>query len=1151
MKHYRKLLSLLLIICISMTMLTGYIPVNAVTPATETPSENITPFELPDIVDAAEAEEKGYIGRIKTEEKDLYTFVFANGDGTNTMRVYGHPVKYVAKDGTIRDISLDVQAKDDGGFVTADHEIITTFEKALTDGISMVYDDVEVTLIPKLGLGKVPAATLDSNNKVVTYKMNDVTSFVYELTYAGFKEDIVVKEYTGQTEYEFTLYTNGLTLCKGNESYYLADSDGNRKATIGDIIVFTADERNNTMGRMTYETVRANQEYVLTIHLDAEYLADEKTAYPIRIDPTIEINYDNNGAGAIEDITINSLQGSDGSSRSLFVGRRETYGLSRVLMKFPNLSLNGISANQITSATVELRDLICQGDEDITVECCIYNTSAPAWVEDETTSWQSVGSSYVGSLLDSHVISYGEGNVVGEQHRYSFDILTAAKAWANGTEDPNKGLVFKANDSFESQTGDDIKTWYKTFASYNRSDCWPSLCITHVSKVTLNSANTSIFEGGTRTLVATTTPAGQNVSWTSSNNAVATVSQSGVVTANKAGIATVTASTADGGTASCNIYVYIDDGVYYIQNYFTHYYLHVANNPSTSTPNVYQFSKYTETANLAYRLKQMWKIKYLGEGRYSIRPMYKLPMALEVTGNNADVYRIGTKDTLTGVPVYAQWTIEWCSTGYVFKKDGSNGCALQVENASTILGANVIVGTYSESFTRNRWILEEVTSPPTGVMLYDTSTGYRATNSTEYVAPGEIRSLDNFCLEAVFFSGTSINQEFHWESSNDMVAKINSSNGLITGQTPGTATITGRKRYGGIDYCASYTIIVTEIPNGSYFLENKQTGYYADIEGPTMSPGTIIHQWSFHGGTSQKWFFSHLEDGYYAIKSSNSSSAYYMGVINDSSELDIDVVLRTGSINDGMKWKIEKTANGAYKIIPKTGESRGYILATTTSDSENGHKLVQGAYVDNNSYRDEWYLLKTIKQYSQVSLEYAQAISFNTIVQRHYKSNYNAYGSTYTSITKNTFINEMTGVPYFGGMLHGGAVEDKLRISSSEILTLADITALPNTCFSSVKLIILTSCYSGRSNGFVDTLISKGVDVVIGFKGDIEQTTSAFWTQCFIFALTQGNTVQNSIYYANAELQREYEDTLYEQCIPLIIDGIETGTSDLNSIPFP
>ena len=642
MKHYRKLLSLLLIICISMTMLTGYIPVNAVTPATETSLESLTPFELPDIVDTAEAEEKGYIGRVKTEEKDLHTFVFANGDGTNTMRVYSHPVKYVAKDGTIRDISLDVKAKADGGFVTADHEIITTFEKTLADGISLAYDDVEVTLIPKLGLGKVPAATLDSNNKVVTYKMNDITSFVYELTYAGFKEDIVVKEYTGQTEYEFTLYTNGLTLCKGNESFYLADSDGNWKATIGDIIVFTADERNNTMGSMTYETVRANQEYVLTIHLDAEYLADEKTAYPIRIDPTIEINYDSNGAGAIEDITINSLQGSDGSSRSLFVGRRDTYGLSRVLMKFPNLSLNGISANQITSATVELRDLICQGDEDITVECCIYNTNAPAWVEDETTSWQSVGSSYIGSLLDSHVISYGEGNVAGEQHRYSFDILTAAKAWANGTEDPNKGLVFKANSTFENQTGDAIKTWYKTFSSYNRGDYQPSLCITYRAIIDVSVDATYLLVGGTRQVYCSTSPSGLSVSWSSNNTSIATVNSSGLVTGVSEGTVKITATYTDnsaGTTSSDYVYLYVKDSIgiknninYYVMNYSSMRYLSLETASDSNLTNVYTRARSTSTLS-------QWKTEKQTDGTFQLVSVYSSTgKVLDKTGTNIDIY---------------------------------------------------------------------------------------------------------------------------------------------------------------------------------------------------------------------------------------------------------------------------------------------------------------------------------------------------------------------------------------------------------------------------------------------------------------------------------------------------------------------------------
>ena len=808
MKHYRKLLSLLLIICISMTMLTGYIPVNAVTPTPEPPLESITPFELPDIVDAAEAEEKGYVGRVKTEEKDLYTFVFANGDGTNTMRVYGHPVKYVAKDGTIRDISLDVKAKADGGFVTTDHEIITTFEKTLTNGVSLTYNDVEVTLVPKLGLGKSPTATLDSNNKMVTYKMNDVTSFVYELTYAGFKEDIVVKEYTGQTEYEFTLFTNGLTLCEEYGSYHLADAEGNVEATIGDIIVFTADERNNTMGSMTYETVRANQEYVLTIHLDADYLADEDTVYPIRIDPTIEINYDNNGAGAIEDITINSLQGSDGSSRSLFVGRRETYGLSRVLMKFPNLSLDGIYSGSIISASVELRDLICQGDEDITVECRIYNKNAPAWTEDETTSWQSVGTSYVGSLLDSHVISYGEGNVAGEQHRYSFNILNAVIAWAIGTEDPNKGLVFKANESFENQTGDDIKTWHKTFAAYNRSDYRPSLSIKYSTIFSLDYSVISIPEGESRILGANTNPSGQTVTWTTSNSTIATVSTSGVVTAKKAGTVTITASMIDADNvqhfATCTVYVYIPNGVYYIQNLNSNYYLHVENGGIANLTNVCQHSKYSDSKRNDHRIRQMWKTYYLGDGRYSIRPMNKLDKGLDVTSGNVDIYTIGTSDALESVPYYGEWTISWYSTGYVFKNNGDDSKTMQIENSSTLSGANVVVSAYSTS-KNCRWGLTKVSSPPAGAYLYDTAKESIVSTATRDIYVGSTNNLSTLQLCAVAYSGTRISQSFTWSSSNNAIATVDS-NGAVTGVSSGKATISGQVYRDGEYHRVNYTI---------------------------------------------------------------------------------------------------------------------------------------------------------------------------------------------------------------------------------------------------------------------------------------------------------------------------------------------------------
>ena len=68
-----------------------------------------------------------------------------------------------------------------------------------------------------------------------------------------------------------------------------------------------------------------------------------------------------------------------------------------------------------------------------------------------------------------------------------------------------------------------------------------------VPDLTLNRANLSLVEDDTFTLVATTSPAGQTVTWTSSDDTKASVAN-GVVTAEGAGSATITASMTYGGT---------------------------------------------------------------------------------------------------------------------------------------------------------------------------------------------------------------------------------------------------------------------------------------------------------------------------------------------------------------------------------------------------------------------------------------------------------------------------------------------------------------------------------------------------------------------------------------------------------------------------
>ncbi len=79
-----------------------------------------------------------------------------------------------------------------------------------------------------------------------------------------------------------------------------------------------------------------------------------------------------------------------------------------------------------------------------------------------------------------------------------------------------------------------------------------------VTGVTLNKTTTSIEIGKTDTLVVAITPAdatNKAITWSSSNIGVATIDANGIVTGKAAGTATITATTANGKTATCVVNV--------------------------------------------------------------------------------------------------------------------------------------------------------------------------------------------------------------------------------------------------------------------------------------------------------------------------------------------------------------------------------------------------------------------------------------------------------------------------------------------------------------------------------------------------------------------------------------------------------------------
>ena len=127
--------------------------------------------------------------------------------------------------------------------------------------------------------------------------------------------------------------------------------------------------------------------------------------------------------------------------------------------------------------------------------------------------------------------------------------------WGTATYD---GSEYK---SYSSAPTGYAKPSTDTINGYNSGGSSDPVAVTGVS---LNKNSTSIQAGSSETLTATVVPnnaTNQNVTWTSSDESVATVSNSGLVSGIAEGSATITVRTSDGGyTASCTVTVTASSG---------------------------------------------------------------------------------------------------------------------------------------------------------------------------------------------------------------------------------------------------------------------------------------------------------------------------------------------------------------------------------------------------------------------------------------------------------------------------------------------------------------------------------------------------------------------------------------------------------------
>ena len=304
-----------------------------------------------------------------------------------------------------------------------------------------------------------------------------------------------------------------------------------------------------------------------------------------------------------------------------------------------------------------------------------------------------------------------------------------------------------------------------------------SCTTTTVKSVTINQSDFSLDVSNgaaTKKLTATTDPAGAAVTWSSSDDSVASVASDGTVTAKKAGTATITA-TAGGKSGSIKVTV-TDSG---------------------SQGGGSQGGGTTTSSNYLYVKKPAgWKSVYAyiynGEGS-SATSNAKWPGEAMTSMTTADscasagTYRIKVPDLGTG------------TYRVIFSDNGSNSNRYP---ADMVPGLELTRGTAAQ-WDGSSTTLSAVTCKTPDVAVSSVAvSGSGVSNGKLSLAKGKSAQLT-----ATVNPSNATNKTVTWSSSNAAVATVTGT-GYVSAVKAGTATVTASA--GGKS--ASVTVTVTDVP---------------------------------------------------------------------------------------------------------------------------------------------------------------------------------------------------------------------------------------------------------------------------------------------------------------------------------------------------
>ncbi len=392
--------------------------------------------DLPETISREDAIARGHVARLKSEETDMHSVIFRNSDGTKSLYMFASPVKYQSTDGTIRDKSTAL-TQTASGYSMTDNNVHVTFGTHSSAGASMSYFGDSITLVP---LGTNGANCVFQDNAVIYNGVFGNNTMLYcAPLLSGVKAAIVLRSNGTQNVFSFSVDAGDLIARQETDGVVaLVNEDGEKIFKFGNYII--ADANGNSIEDEPILTTNANGCYTVTIEADEAFLSDPNTAYPVIVEPTVTLNT----SSAIDDTVIysNRPNRNYGSRNYHNLGYLdETYGIGRMLVKFPGLETNSnylnLNPTKIESASFCM--YTASGyDTNVNHNTIIYRPDS-SW-DESTVTWGTTQSNE--DVLMEYSNSIYTPRTGGSLVEY--DITGVMRYWLNSTNARQCGLLFTA-----------------------------------------------------------------------------------------------------------------------------------------------------------------------------------------------------------------------------------------------------------------------------------------------------------------------------------------------------------------------------------------------------------------------------------------------------------------------------------------------------------------------------------------------------------------------------------------------------------------------------------------------------------------------------------------------------------------------------------